>query len=382
MSRRDLLVVAGEASGDLHAARLLGAARARRPDLAAFGLGSDALVGAGLDSVADSREISVVGITEALSIFRRAQEIFDRLLVEVERRRPAAALLVDFPEFNLRLARELAWRGVPVVYYVSPQIWAWRRGRVRAMRETVAKMLVLFDFEAEFYRRHGVPVRHVGHPLVDEVPVLPQAWTSVPRGRLPESFRLALLPGSRPSEVETLLPLQLAAAQRVAAELPLVARVVRAPTIDRARIDRLVAASGFAAEVVEEERFRAIAESHLALCASGTATLETGLLGTPLVVLYRLSTWTWRLARLVVRVPHASLVNLVLGRRAVPELLQAEAEPERVAREVLRLLSSRAEIDQMRSELAGLRPRLGAPGATERAAEELLAVLAAGERAA
>lgn len=382
MNRRDLMVVAGEASGDLHAARLLGALRARRPGLTAFGLGSDALRAAGLDTIADSREISVVGITEVISIFRRAQEIFDLLLVEAERRRPAAALLVDFPEFNLRLARELAWRGIPVVYYVSPQIWAWRRGRVRAIRETVARMLVLFDFEAAFYRSHGVSVVHVGHPLVDEVPELPQAWQSVPRGRLPERFRLALLPGSRPSEVDVLLPIQLAAAKRLAAELPLAVRVVRAPSIEPARVAALVEASGLEVEVVDEERFRAVADSHLALCASGTATLETGLLGTPLVVLYRLSSWTWRLARLVVRVPHASLVNLVLGKRAVPELLQGDAEPERVAREALRLLSSRSEIDRMRADLAGLRPRLGRSGASERAAEELLAVLEARERAA
>ncbi len=382
MTRRDLMVVAGEASGDLHAARLLGALCARRPELSAFGLGSDALRAAGLETVADSREISVVGITEVISIFRRAQEIFDRLLVEAERRRPALALLVDFPEFNLRLARELAWRGIPVVYYVSPQIWAWRRGRVRAIRETVAKMLVLFDFEESFYRKHGVAVTHVGHPLVDEVPELTQAWQNVPRGRLPERFRLALLPGSRPSEVDVLLPIQLGAAKRLAAELPLDVRVIRAQSIDRARIDALVAAAGFAVEVVEEDRFAAVADSHLALCASGTATLETGLLGTPLLVLYRLSSWSWRLARLLVRVPHASLVNLVLGRRAVPELLQAEAEPGRVAREALRLLSSRAEIDRMRAELAGLRPRLGRPGASERAANEVLALLEAGERAA
>ncbi|MGH7337824.1 MAG: lipid-A-disaccharide synthase, partial [Myxococcota bacterium] len=382
MSTRDLLVVAGEASGDLHAARVLEALRTRRPGQRAFGLGSTALRAAGLETVADSREISVVGITEALTVLTRAREIFDRLLVEAERRRPAAALLVDFPEFNLRLARELAWRRIPVVYYVSPQIWAWRRGRVRAIRDTVDRMLVLFDFEEAFYRRHGVAVRHVGHPLVDEVPRLPQAWESVPARRLPGHFRLALLPGSRPSEVDALLPLQLAAAKRLAAELPLSACVVCAPSIERGYVEAIVARSGFEVEIVEEERHEAVAASHLALCASGTATLETGLLGTPLVVLYRLSKWTWRLARLLVRVPHASLVNLVLGRPVVPELLQEAAEPENVAREVKRLLSSRRDIDRMRAELATLRPRLGRPGASERAADELLAYLEPQEKSA
>lgn len=379
MSSRDLLVVAGEASGDLHAARVLAALRARRPAQRAFGLGSEELRAAGLETVADSREISVVGITEALGVLVRAREIFDRLLVETERRRPAAAMLVDFPEFNLRLARELSWRGVPVVYYVSPQLWAWRRGRVRVIRESVARMLVLFEFEAAFYRRHGVSARHVGHPLVDEVPALPQAWQAVPPRRLPGTFRLALLPGSRPSEVDVLLPLQLAAARRIAAELPVTTRVVCAPSIERACLERMVAESGHAAEVVDDRRHEVIADSHLALCASGTATLETGLLGTPLLVLYKLSPWTWRLARLLVRVPHASLVNLVLGRAVVPELLQERAEPESVARVALRLLSSRRDVDQMRGELAALRPRLGSPGASERVAEEVLGFLERGE---
>jgi lipid-A-disaccharide synthase len=382
MSSRDLLVVAGEASGYLHAARVLGALRALRPEQRAFGLGSTSLRDAGLETVADSREISVVGITEAVKVLSRAREIFEQLLVEVERRRPAAALLIDFTEFNLRLARELAWRGVPVVYYVSPQIWAWRRGRVRAVRDTVARMLVLFDFEEAFYRRHGVSVRHVGHPLVDEVPRLKQAWERVPPRRLPASYSLALLPGSRASEVDVLLPLQLEAVKRLAAELPITARLVCAPSIERSYLEAIVAKSGLEVEIVERDRYEALADSHLALCASGTATLETGLLGTPQVVLYRLSKWTWRLAQLLVRVPHASLVNLVLGRPVVPELLQAEADPANVARVVRGLLTSRRDIDRMRSELAALRPRLGPSGASERAAEELLAVLEPREQSA
>jgi len=383
MSDRDLLVVAGEASGDLHAARLVRALAAKRPDLRAFGLGSDELRAAGVELIGDSREIAVVGIVEALNVLSKAREIFARLLAEVERRRPAVAVLVDFPEFNLRLARVLKWRGVRVVFYVSPQIWAWRRWRVRTIAESVDRMLVLFPFETAFYERAGVPVTHVGHPLVDEVPQLLQAWDQVDPGAVPDRIVVALLPGSRRSEVATLLPLMLASTSRLAERLPLAVRLIRAPSIDAESITAVVSAHpDLELEIVDQERFTAIAGSHLALCASGTATLETGLLGTPLIVLYRLSRWTWYLARLLVRVPHASLVNLVLGKRAVPELLQDDARAERVADEMSRLLGARATIDAMRRELGLLRGRLGEPGASARAADAVVEVLEQGARAA
>jgi len=382
MSRSDLLVVAGEASGDLHAARLLGALKRRRPDLRAFGMGSDELRGEGMEILADSRDISVVGIAEAARVLARAREILADLVQAAERRRPSAAILVDFPDFNLRLARELRWLGIPVVYYVSPQIWAWRRGRVRQIAETVDRMLVLFGFEVPFYEGHGIPVTHVGHPLIDEVPQLTQAWSKLPYGALPDQYQIALMPGSRRSEIGALLPVQLDAIQRLKSVMPVRARLIRAPSIPPEEIDRLVP-PGTEIEIVSgPERFAAIADSHLALCASGTATLETGLLGTPLIVLYRLSGLTWLLAKLLVRVPHASLVNLVLGQRAVPELLQRQANPQHVAATMTALLRDRGEVERMRRTLAEIRPRLGRAGASERAAETILALLDERQRAA
>jgi lipid-A-disaccharide synthase len=234
-------------------------------------------------------------------------------------------------------------------------------------------MLVLFPFEVPFYERHGLAAVHVGHPLVDEVPVLPQAWERLPRGKLPARYEIALLPGSRRGEIETLLPLQLAALDRIAAELPVAATLVRAPSVGERELERHLAAARTPVRVVAEGRFEAIAASHLALCASGTATLETGLLGTPLVVLYQLSPVTHWLARRLVKVPFASLVNLVLERPVAPELIQVD--PGTVAREAIELLRSRAAVDRMRRALAELRPRLGRPGAAERAAAEVLALL-------
>jgi lipid-A-disaccharide synthase len=261
---------------------------------------------------------------------------------------------------------------VRVVYYISPQVWAWRRGRVRQIARRVEKMLVLFPFEVDFYHRSGVDVAHVGHPLVDEVPQLPQAWA---RGGAERPYRLALLPGSRRSEVEALLPTMLESVRRLAADLPVAARLIRAPTIPEEMLATEVARVGVPVEIVAADRFTAIADSHLALCASGTATLEVGLLGTPMIVLYRLKRWSYLLARLLVRLDHFSLVNLVLGREVVPELLQDEANPERVAAEARRLLTDEAARERMRSGLATLRGQLGEGGASRRAAREVVTLL-------
>jgi len=376
----ELLVVAGEASGDLHGARLLSELRRLVPGVSAFGLGGDEMRAAGLDAVAHSAEISVVGITEVLKILPRARQIFAALLAEVDRRGTRLAVLVDFPDFNLRLARELKARGLEVVYYISPQVWAWRRGRVKMIARLVDRMLVLFPFEVDFYREHRVQVVHVGHPLVDEVPVLPSAWDAGETDEASEAggpFRVALLPGSRSSEVGALLPVMLESVRRLAASLPIEVRLIKAPTIALEVLEEAVALSGLPVGIVAEDRFRSIAGSHLALCASGTATLEVGLLGTPMVVVYRLARWTYLVARLLVRLPNVSLVNLVLGRRVVPELIQGGATPERIAAEGARLLADREARDAMRAGLAELRGRLGQGGASARAAREVASLLAA-----
>jgi lipid-A-disaccharide synthase len=376
---QELLVVAGEASGDLHGARLVAELHRLIPGLSVFGLGGDELRAAGLDPVAHSAEISVVGITEVLRILKRAREVFALLLAEVDRRRPAAAVLIDFPDFNLRLAKELKKRGVPVVYYISPQVWAWRRGRVKTIAQVVDRMLVLFPFEVDFYRRFGVDVVHVGHPLVDEVPRLPSAWERGEPSR--EPYRISLLPGSRVSEVEALLPVMLAAVGRLAADLPVEVLLIRAPTVPLEMLEEEIELSGLPVRIVAENRFAAIADSHLALCASGTATLEVGLLGTPMVMLYRLGRWTYLVAKLLVHLPYVSLVNLVLGRKVVPELVQGAASPERIALEAEQILLDERERDAMREALAEVRGRLGSGGASRRAACEV-AELLRGEAAA
>jgi len=378
-----LLVVAGEASGDLHGARLIEALRELAPGLETFGLGGDLMRRAGCATLADSAEISVVGITEALRVLGRAREIFAALLSAVDRRPPRAAVLIDFPEFNLRLARQLKRRGIPVLYYISPQVWAWRRRRVRTIARLVDRMLVLFPFEVDFYRGAGVGAVHVGHPLVDEVPELPSVWDregGPPQVADPISpsgpYRLALLPGSRRSEVEAHLPAMLGAARLLAAQLPVQVRLILAPSVPGELVDEAIELAGLPVEVVADDRFRAVADSHLALCASGTATLEVGLLGTPMIVVYRLGAWTYLLGRLLVRLPYISLVNLVLGGPVVPELIQGEARPERIAAAARGLLEDPAALARMRRALGELRGRLGEGGASRRAASEVAGFLA------
>ena len=369
MGADDLLMVAGEASGDLHGARLLAELRSLAPRVRAFGLGGDELSAAGLETVAHSSEISVVGITEALKVLRRAWRIFGQMVAEVERRQAGSAVLIDSPDFNLPLAKKLKARGVQVIYYISPQVWAWRRRRVHAIRKIVDKMLVVFPFEVEFYRRHGVDATFVGHPLIDEVPELPHVWD----GEVGEGgpFDVALLPGSRNSEIERILPSLLGAAERLAGELPVRLDLIRAPTIPQSKLEAALAAADIEVEIVSGDRFRALASSHLALCAAGTATVEVGLVGTPMIVVYKLSAWSYSLAKSLAHSPYASMVNLLLEREAVPELIQQQAEPETICRRAVELLTDRDRIRAMRHDLEQLRERLGEPGASRRAALEV-----------
>lgn len=372
MSVGDLLVVAGEASGDLHGARLLAELKALVPEVRPFGLGGDEMRSTGFEALAHSSEISVTGFTEVLRILRRARQIFRLLLAETDRRRATSAVLIDFPDFNLRLAAQLRRRGVRVIYYISPQVWAWRQRRITQIARTVDRMLVVFPFEVDFYRRHGVEAVHVGHPLIDEIPALEHVWD---RSGGSGPLVLSLLPGSRSSEVRALLPPMLASIRLIAEALPVEVRLIQAPTVPAELFDRLLADAGVELVRVRKDRFRAIAQSHLALCASGTATLEVGLLGTPMIVLYRLTWWSYSLARMLVKLPHFAMVNLVLGEAVVPELLQGEVEPRRLSAEALELLGDPEKIAAMRRSLAGLRQRLGSGGASRRAAAEVAARL-------
>ncbi len=327
------------------------------------------MIGAGLEALAHSRDVGVVGLTEVLRELPRIRRVFHHLVGEAEARRPIGAVLIDFPDFNLRLARRLRQLGIPVVYYVSPQIWAWRQGRAKTIADLVERMLVLFDFEVDFYRGYDVRAVHVGHPLVEEVPA---ELAAAPAREICGAARLALLPGSRNSEVRRLLPGLLAAAARLQESFELETLLIEAPTVERELLDQIVDQAGVAVHRIRDDRLREVAHCDLALCASGTATLEVGLLGTPTIVVYRLAAATYALAKRLVDVPHVALANLVLRERALPELLQGEADPDNVAQVAAELLRSRTARRAMQEKLARLRPALGEPGASARAASEVL----------
>ena len=366
--KRRLLVCCGETSGDLYAAELVRLLRLEPGEIEAFGLGGDRLAEQGVELLAHVRDLAVVGLLEVIGHLRRIHRVFRRVLAEVDRRRPDLAVLIDYPDFNLRLARELNRRGVPVAYYVSPQLWAWRRGRLRAIRETVARMIVIFPFEEPLYREAGVPVSFVGHPLVDLArPVEDRAAFLRARGLQPERPVVALLPGSRPGEVRRHLPRIADAVGRLARRRPDVQFILAvAPALDAGPLIRALDRPGVCAVVGETHSV--LSACTVALVASGTATVEAALLGAPMVVFYRLSWLTFLLGRPLVRVPHYAMVNLIAGRKLVPELMQGDFSPDRAAREVLAILEDPERRSGMLAGLDEVRRRLGAPGASQRAA--------------
>jgi lipid-A-disaccharide synthase len=375
-----LLISCGEPSGDLYGAELVRHLRERVRDLDVFGLGGDRLQAQGSRLVAHVRDLAVVGLLEVVSHLPRLRRAFRALLDEVDAVRPDLVVLVDYPDFNLRLARQVHRRGIPVFYYVSPQVWAWRRGRVRGIRETVSRMLVIFPFEEALYREAGVPVTFVGHPLVDLVRPAPDRAAFLRASGLdPDRPVIAILPGSRPKEIGHNLAELACAAELLRRRKPeLQFLVALAPSIDRAPLERAFAASG--ARLVAGATHAALGSATLALVASGTATVEAALLGVPMVVVYRISRLSYGLGRPLINVPHFAMVNLIAGRAVVPELMQSDFTADRVAAEVSALLDDTGRREAMRRDLAEVRRRLGEPGASARAAGVVAEALVDGKK--
>ena len=398
MTRR-ILIIAGEASGDLHGAYLARAIRVLAPTVRLVGLGGEAMRAAGVEIRLDSRDVGVVGISELFSrlpLIWKAYHAATCMLRETPA--PDLIVLIDCPGFNLRLAAVAKRLGVPVVYYIAPQVWAWRPQRLMTIRRVVDRLLVVLPFEEAFFRAAGVSCEFVGHPLLDEMGA-PDAPEVARRrfGLVSHRPVISLLPGSRPQEVARHLPLMLAAATIMSRELTgLYALVALAPTISRdavkLMVDRLNP-TGVEVRIVAEDTGSCLAASDLALVASGTATLQAALSATPMVVIYRLSSFTYAIARWLVRVPHISLVNLIAaggptpgetppasdpGRGIVPELIQDEATPQAIAVEALRCLRDSTARASIAGGLQEVRRRVGAPGASARAAQAILAMLSNG----
>jgi lipid-A-disaccharide synthase len=371
-----LLLSAGEASGDMYAARLATALK-RRADVKIFGMGGPLMQAAGVDIVTDYSEVSVVGITEILSHLPSLIRAMRRLVSEAERRRPALAVLTDFPGFHLRLARKLKARSIRNAYYICPQFWAWRPWRVRIVRRRFAQALCIFPFEEKFYADAGVPVKFIGHPLVGTVHASVGRETFLREQQLDPSRPLvAVLPGSRHAELNQHLPVLREACRRIHGETQAQFVVAAAHNHNAPQL-REGWASELPVRIVEGRTYDALASSDTAIVSSGTATVETALLDVPMVVVYRVTPVTAFLAKPLVRTPFFSMVNLIAGRRVVPELIQNDFTPERVSKEVVQLLRDPAARDVMRVGLAEVRIRLGPPGAVDRAADTILDLVCA-----
>ena len=369
-----LLISAGEASGDMYAARLATALQ-KRMDVALFGMGGSQMRAAGVEVITDYSQVSVVGITEILSHLPSLMDAMRRLVSEAKRRKPPFAILTDFPGFHLRLARKLRPHGVRNIYYICPQFWAWRPWRVRVVRRRFAQALCIFPFEEAFFGGAGVPTKFIGHPLVGNVAATQSREEFCRQNNLdPHQPIVTVLPGSRHAELAQHMPIIREACQLIHAQRPTQFVVAAAAHSNLADLQ----ASWDPAlkiRVVENQTYNALAAADAAIVSSGTATIEAALLDVPMVVIYRVTPLTALLAKPLVRTSYFSMVNLIAERRVVPELIQKDFTPPKVAQEVLTLLNDRRARENLRSGLAEVRQRLGLPGAVDRAADAIADLL-------
>jgi lipid-A-disaccharide synthase len=379
MAKTCLLMVAGERSGDVYGAQLAIALQDRLHEPEIFGCGGEAMHLAEVDTVVDAHELSMAGITEVVSGLPRAYRAFHTLLEEVDRRHPQLAVLIDFPDFNLRLAKQLKKRRIRVVYFVSPQVWAWRRGRLKQIKSRIEKMLCIFDFEEAIYREAGIPVEYVGHPLVDLVrPHLTREEFFSKTGLDPSTPTVALLPGSREKEVCNNLPRMLDAATRLSLTRRIQFVIAVAPSLPEGWMEKALAECYVGRATVRtaiQATYDALQHSEVAIVASGTATVEAALRERPMVVVYRVSALTWLLGKFLVDVPFYSMVNILAKKPLVPELIQSDFTAASLAARVEYLLDHPEARHEMVEEFRALKLRLGPGGAIERAADAVIGLL-------
>jgi lipid-A-disaccharide synthase len=382
MTAPHVMILAGEASGDAHAAEFVEVLRRRRPGLRISGMGSEAMAGAGVDLFFDSSIIAVVGLVEVIrhwSDIRRAMAIVRERL---EQTRPDLLVLVDYPEFNLKMARHARALGIPVLFYISPQVWAWRPKRIHKIGRLVDHMAVIFEFEKEFYEQAGIPVTFVGHPLVDKVRPGIDAGSTRARLDIPEDARVVgLFPGSRHGEITRLLPVLLATAQRMRARDPELCFVLPvASALDFDEISTRVRASDVEIRLTREKIYDVIASCDVIATCSGTVTLEIALLEVPMCIVYKVSALSYLVLRRLITIAHIGLVNVVARQPVVREFLQNDASAENIARELFAILDNDDYRTRIRADLRQLRRKLGAGNGAQNMAELVLSLLSKSEK--
>jgi lipid-A-disaccharide synthase len=372
--KTNLLVVAGEVSGDLHAAEVIKALKTAVPELSVWGIGGDRLKEEGMLQLEHTDKMAVMGLVEVLRHYRFFKATFQRVLEEVDRRKPAAALLVDYPGFNLRLAQALKQKGIPVFYYISPKVWAWNKKRIPKMAQSIDHLMVVFPFELPFFENSGLRVDFVGNPLVSQIDhFLNTEWERLPWKASPW---VALLPGSRKQEIERILPPMLAAARILQKTFPNISFIIPAPN---ARIQKIIKKQVEKAidkptwlEITQGNAREVLRQAEAAMVASGTATLEAALLGTPHILVYKTSPATYWLARTMIKITYLGLVNIIGERTVSPELIQHAATPEALAKETALLLEDPEKRQAMLDDFKQIRAQLGEKEAAKQVAEILL----------
>jgi lipid-A-disaccharide synthase len=377
MKSKKILLVAGEVSGDLHGSYLVEAIHHIDPEIQFFGVGGEGLKRVGMRLLHHSQSLSVVGITEVFVKLRSILKALRTLKRSLEREKPDLIILIDFPDFNLRLARIAHRKGIPILYYISPQVWAWRPGRVKLIARLVKKMVVLFPFEVPLYEAAGVDVEWVGHPLLDIVkPTLSKEMAFQQFGLDPGRRTIGLLPGSRIHEIERLLPSLLASAQLLQEEIPDLQFVIPlAPGISRATLLSRMNPISVPVKLVEGFTYDVMNLCELLITASGTATLEAAILGKPMIIIYKVSFSTYWIGRALVRVNHIGLPNLVAEKEIALELIQKDVNPQRIVEEAFRILRDPLLSRKMTESMGEVRHKLGEPGAAERAGRIICSML-------
>jgi len=372
MVSKTIAIIAGESSGDLIGGLLVRAVKEKDPMVSFFGVGGERMRGAGVELLHTTQEMAFLGFVEVLEHLPFVSRVLNEMESLLRKRKPGLLVLIDYPEFNLRLAERAKRLGIPVMYYISPQVWAWGKGRVRKIKRVVDRMVVAFPFEVEIYKKEGVPVEFVGHPLFEVVKSrMTRQEFCTQAGLSPDKPILGLLPGSRRQEVEKILPVMVEAARMIKEKKPDVQPVVgKAEGLEDTDF-------ALTADVpkVKGLTYGLMAASDLVLVASGSATLETGILGTPMVVLYKTSWLSYLIAKMVVTIPNIALINVIAGKRLVPEFVQGQARPDRVAKAALELLEDSTKREEIKQELKKAVSSLGGPGASAKAAGIVLSML-------
>jgi lipid-A-disaccharide synthase len=371
-----IMIITGEVSGDLYGSLLATEISKIEPGVQISGVGAEKMGEAGVETFLDSKDLSVVGFWEAITRIHKLRQALDHVKGQIAKRTPDLLILIDYPGMNLRLARFAKARGVKVMYYVSPQIWAWGRNRIKLIRKSVDRMAVILPFEVEMYEREGIDVTYVGHPLIDIVGTDLGREEFLHRLGLPGDGRLvALLPGSRTQEIRQHIEPLMSMASKLRQKLPGVEfLIVTLPPLRDLVVEHMER-SGESLAITTNHRYDAISHSDLAVACSGTATLEAALLGTPMIVIYRLALLSWAVGRLIVKVPYISLANLVAGEEIVPEFIQNAVNPDALAAEAADILTNDARRTRMEGQLQNVKLSLGPGGATARTAQLALSLI-------